>query len=145
MEAVHSTPILRISAGSGNESFTPSAASSQGVSSDAYLNVGRGPHWLDHRVLVAARHGGHVPGTTTDRMILAVARIRHPGRPHARLRERIKYMYLVLLQYEDGLRGALSRHPFQLAGTEPAPHRSLGHPKHRLAVTSALLAMDSPR
>jgi SAM-dependent methyltransferase len=82
-------------------------------------------------------------GTTTDRMILAVARALHPGQPHARLHERIDYMYLVLRHYEDGLRAALTRHGFHLAGTEPAPHTSLGQPKHRLAVMSAPPAIDA--
>jgi len=76
-------------------------------------------------------------GTATDRMILSVARILHPGQPDARLRERVDYMYLVLRHYEDGLRDALHARGFHLVATEPAPHTSLGQPKHRLAVMSA--------
>jgi len=86
-----------------------------------------------------------VRGTATDRMILAVARALHPGQPHARLHERIEYMYLLLRHYEDGLRAALARHGFHLVGTEPAPHTSLGQPKHRLAVMSAPPAIDTAR
>jgi SAM-dependent methyltransferase len=85
----------------------------------------------------------HVRGTTTDRMILAVARTLHPDQPHARLHERIEYMYLILRHCEDGLRAALTRHGFHLAGTEQAPHTSLGQPKHRLAVMSAPPAIDA--
>jgi SAM-dependent methyltransferase len=76
-------------------------------------------------------------GTATDRMILSVARILHPGQPDARLRERVDYMYLVLRHYEDGVRDALLARGFHLVATEPAPHTSLGQPKHRLAVMSA--------
>lgn len=78
-----------------------------------------------------------VRGTGTDRMILTVARILHPGHPSSRLRERVDYMYLVLRHYEDDLRMALLLHDFQLVATQAAPHTSLGQPKHRLAVMSA--------
>jgi SAM-dependent methyltransferase len=76
-------------------------------------------------------------GAATDRMILTVARILHPGHPTSRLRERVDYMYLVLRHYEDDLRSAMRLHDFQLVATQPAPHTSLGQPKHRLAVMSA--------
>jgi SAM-dependent methyltransferase len=79
----------------------------------------------------------HVRGAGTDRMILTVARILHPGHPYSRLRERVDYMYLVLRHYEDDLRTAMRLHDFQLVATQPAPHTSLGQPKHRLAVMSA--------
>jgi SAM-dependent methyltransferase len=78
-----------------------------------------------------------VRGSATDHMILSVARILDPGQPAARLRERVDYMYLVLRHYEDGLRHALQARGFHLVSTEPAPHTSLGQPKHRLAVMSA--------
>ncbi len=78
-----------------------------------------------------------VRGAGTDRMILTVARILHPGHPYSRLRERVDYMYLVLRHYEDDLRIAMRLHDFQLVATQPAPHTSLGQPKHRLAVMSA--------
>jgi hypothetical protein len=46
-------------------------------------------------------------------------------------------MYLVLQHYEDDLRTAMRLHDFQLVAIQPAPHTSLGQPKHRLAVMSA--------
>jgi len=99
---------------------------------------------LYNTMLNAVRKGlRQVRGTTTDRMILAVARTLHPGQSHARLHERIEYMYLLLRHYEEGLRAALSRHGFELARIEPAPHTSLGQPKHRLAVMAATPAIDS--
>jgi SAM-dependent methyltransferase len=79
----------------------------------------------------------HVRGPATDRMILAVARLLHPGQPHQMLHERVDYMYLVLRHYEDDLRAAFRIHGFQLVSIERAPHTSLGQPKHRLAVMSA--------
>jgi SAM-dependent methyltransferase len=78
-----------------------------------------------------------VRGAATDRIILTVARILHPGHPYSRLRERVDYMYLVLRHYEDDLRAGLRLHDFQLVTAQPAPHTSLGQPKHRLAVMSA--------
>lgn len=88
--------------------------------------------------LNAARIGlRQVRGTATDRMILTAARILHPGQPRAGLRERVDYMYLVLRHYEDDVRAALRVHGYQLVASEPAPHTSLGQPKHRLAVLSA--------
>lgn len=95
-------------------------------------------HCFYNTALNALRVGlRHVRGTATDRMILAVARILHPGQPRGRLRERVDYMYLVLRHHEDDLRAALRVHGFQLVASEPAPHTSLGQPKHRLAVMSA--------
>jgi len=76
-------------------------------------------------------------GAATDRMILTVARMRHPDRPYSMLRERVDYMYLVLRHYEDDLRAAMRLHDFQLVAAQPAPHTSLGQPKHRLVVMSA--------
>lgn len=99
---------------------------------------------LYNTMLNAVRKGlRRVRGSTTDRMILAVARTLHPGQPHAKLHERIEYMYLVLRHYEDGLRAALSRHGFELTRIEAAPHTSLGQPKHRFAVMSAPRSIDS--
>lgn len=74
---------------------------------------------------------------STDRMILTVARMLHPGHPYSMLRERVDYMYLVLRHYEDDVRAAMRLHDFQLVAAETAPHTSLGQPKHRFAVMSA--------
>jgi len=99
---------------------------------------------LYNTMLNAVRKGlRQVRGATTDLIILAVARTLHRGQPHARLHERIEYMYLVLRHYEDDLRTALRRHGFELARIEAAPHTSLGQPKHRFAVMSAPPAIDS--
>lgn len=76
-------------------------------------------------------------GAATDRMILAAARMLHPGHPDSMLRERVDYMYLVLRHYEDDVRAAMRLHDFQLVAAEPAPHTSLGQPRHRFAVMSA--------
>jgi len=46
-------------------------------------------------------------------------------------------MYLVLRHDEDALRAALQRQGFALAHAGPAPHTSIGQPKHRLAIMSA--------
>ena len=73
----------------------------------------------------------------TDRMILTVAHLLHPDHPYSMLRERVDYMYLVLRHYEDDVRAAMRLHDFQLVAAEPAPHTSLGQPKHRFAVMSA--------
>lgn len=73
-------------------------------------------------------------GRTTDRMILSVAKLLHPDHPGTKLRERVSYMYLVLRHDEDGLRAALSAYGFRLIASEPAPHTSVGQPKHRFAV-----------
>ena len=78
-----------------------------------------------------------VRGAATDHMILTVARVLHPGQPHAKLRERVEYMYLVLRHYEDDVRAALILRGFDLITTHSVPHTSLGQPKHRLAVMSA--------
>jgi trans-aconitate 2-methyltransferase len=83
-----------------------------------------------------------VRGTATDRMILTVARLLHPGQSLQRLRERVDYMYLVLRHSEDSLRAALTRHGLQLIAAESAPHTSLGQPKHRLAVMRAPAAAN---
>lgn len=76
-------------------------------------------------------------GPVTDRLILAVARTLHRHEPMPKLRERLAYMYLRLQHYEDDLRAALEPRGFRLLRIEPAPHTSLGQPKHRLAVMQA--------
>jgi SAM-dependent methyltransferase len=78
-----------------------------------------------------------IRSAATDRMILTVARMLHPGHPYSVLRERVDYMYLVLRHYEDDVRAAMRIHDFQLVAVEPAPHTSLGQPRHRFAVMSA--------
>jgi trans-aconitate methyltransferase len=75
--------------------------------------------------------------SATDRLILAAAHVLHPREPNEKLRERLAYMYMRLQQYEDDVRVALEQRGFRLITTEPAPHTSLGQPKHRLAVMQA--------
>ena len=76
-------------------------------------------------------------GGATDRMILMTARTLHPDQPRAKLMQRVDYMYLILRHCEDGLRAALEHRGLRLDHIEPAPHTSVGQPKHRLAVMSA--------
>jgi SAM-dependent methyltransferase len=97
------------------------------------------PHRCLYNTALNIVRGGlrQMRGAATDRMILTIARMLHPGHPSSMLRERVDYMYLVLRHYEDDVRAAMRLRDFQLVAAEPAPHTSLGQPKHRFAVMSA--------
>jgi SAM-dependent methyltransferase len=85
--------------------------------------------WIMRRVL------RRFQGPRTDRLLLRLARLLHPGWDAALLAERVPYMYLLPHRLDGAmLRSGLSSRGFVLLESATLPHTSLGQPRHRLSV-----------